>query len=234
MKLVIFDLDHTLVDLISIHDEATRELFKKFFGVDARLTEIDFAGKSLVDNFGKLAQLKKIPEEIFRKESHQLLENYETIFIEKLPKGQSKYILPGAKELLRKLPKTRHMIALCRGNSPAIVSSLLRVTNLDKYFKFCLSGGTEVAARADMVRLAIEKAKKLTGQEFRDRKVVVIGDSIRDIECGKLFNALTIAVATGFHSQDQLSAAGPDFLFASLKDYRKVLKAIDQLSTQGG
>jgi phosphoglycolate phosphatase-like HAD superfamily hydrolase len=78
-----------------------------------------------------------------------------------------------------------------------------------------------------MVRLAIDKAEKSTGRQFRDKNVVIIGDSLRDIECGKLFNARTIAVATGFHSQEELLKAGPDYLFDSLKDHRRVLKAID-------
>ena len=51
MKLIIFDLDQTLVDFLSVHDEVTRRLFKTLFNVDVRLSEIDFAGKSLNDNF---------------------------------------------------------------------------------------------------------------------------------------------------------------------------------------
>jgi phosphoglycolate phosphatase-like HAD superfamily hydrolase len=41
-----------------------------------------------------------------------------------------------------------------------------------------------------------------------------------------LFSALTIAVATGFHSEEELLKAEPDYLFDNLKDYRQVLKAI--------
>jgi beta-phosphoglucomutase-like phosphatase (HAD superfamily) len=55
VKLIVFDLDQTLVDFISVHDEVTQKLFRDFFGVDARLTEIDFAGKSLTENFRELA-----------------------------------------------------------------------------------------------------------------------------------------------------------------------------------
>jgi len=228
MKLIIFDLDQTLVEFLSVHNEVTQRLFKKFFDIDAKLTEIDFTGKSINDNFRELARLKNIPEDIFRNKSQQLLESYETTFSESLPPDAVKYVLPGAKELLSELSKTDHIIALYTGDSPEIVSSVFRATDLGKYFKFCLYG-TEVENRADMVRLAIEKAEKLTGREFRGKDVVIIGDSTRDIECGKPFNALTIAVATGFHSQVQLSAAGPDYLFADLKDYRKVLRAVEQL-----
>jgi phosphoglycolate phosphatase len=226
MKLVIFDLDQTLVDFIEAHDKATQRLFSDFFGVKAKLTEIDFAGKSLDDNFLELARLKGISEDVFRKNRQKSLENYETTFSNSLPADAEKYILPGARELLSELLNTDHITALYTGDSPGIVSSVFRVTGLGKYFKFCLYG-TEVNTRADMVTLAIGKATEMTGHDFKNKGIVIIGDSVRDIECGKLFNALTIAVATGFHSRAQLLAAGPDYLFTDLKDYQNILAAIE-------
>jgi len=228
MKLIIFDLDQTLVDFLPVHDEVTQRLFKKFFGVEARLTEVDFSGKSLIESFRELATLKNIPEDVFQKKNHHLLPSYEAIFIESLPSDAEKCVLPGARELLSELSQTEHIVALYTGDSSGIVSQVFRVTKIGKYFKFCLFG-TEVATRADMVSLAIERAEKLTGQKFKGRNIVIIGDSTRDIECGKLFQAMTIAVATGFHSQIQLSALKPDYLFENLKDYKKVLRAIEQL-----
>jgi phosphoglycolate phosphatase len=225
MKLIIFDLDQTLVNFLSVHGEATRRLFRRFFNVDARLTEIDFTGKSLVENFGQLARLKGIPEDLLRKEGDQMLESYETAFGESLPRDGAKYILPGARQLLSELSKTDHVVALYTGDSPRIVSHVFRVTGLGKYFKFCFYG-TEVETRADMVKLAINKAEESTGTEFRDKNIVVVGDSVRDVGCGKLFGALTIAVATGFHSKEELLKAGADYLFDSLEDYRKVLEVI--------
>ncbi len=225
MKLIIFDLDQTLVDFLSVHDEVTRRLFKRLFNVDVRLGEIDFAGKSLTENFRELARLKNIPEDVFQKKSHQLLESYETTFSEILPRDGANNILPGAKELLSKLSETENIVVLYTGDSPRIVRQVFNATNLGKYFKFCFYG-TEVATRADMVRLAIQKAEQLTGQRFKDKDIVIIGDSVRDVECGKLFNALTIAVATGFHSKVKLSAVGPDYLLDDLKNYRKIIEAI--------
>src|SRR3972149_2158239 len=100
MKLVIFDMDQTLVEFIAVHDEATRRLFRKFFNVDAALTEIDYAGRSLNESFRVLAGLKHVPEKDFREKSPRLLEAYDSAFGASLPAAAGKYVLPGVRELL--------------------------------------------------------------------------------------------------------------------------------------
>ena len=225
VKLVIFDLDQTLVDFISVHDEATREVFQKFFGVEARLTEIDFAGKSLTDIFLELATLKGIPESRVSEIGRELLETYERIFGEKLPRDTSNHVLPGVRRLLEELAKTDNFVVLYTGDSAGIVQRVLKATDLGRYFRFCVYG-TEAETRVGMVRLAVSKAENITHKKFRGKDIVIIGDSIRDVESGRQVNATTIAVATGFHSEEQLSVGGPDYMFRNLRNYRKVLQAI--------
>ncbi|MBI4334905.1 MAG: HAD family hydrolase [Chloroflexi bacterium] len=225
MKLIIFDLDQTLVDLIAIHDRSTREIFKKRFGVDARLTEIDFAGRSLVDNFLELARLKGLAASDVRRQIKEVLEAYERVFMANVPPDISRHVLPGALEVLDALSRTDNITVLYTGNSPRITSRVLQGAKLDRYFKFTLSG-TEVGQRSDMIKLAIEKAGELTGKEFRGKDVVVIGDSVRDIEAGRPFGALTIAVATGFHSPEMLAEQEPDFIFHNLEDTGRVMEIV--------
>ena len=228
MKLVIFDLDQTLVDLISVHDATVQELFKSYFGVDASLREIDFAGRSLTENMAELARLKGIAHSQFTKKSKLLLECYEKIFQAKIPPVASNYILPGVKPLLDELYKTRNLVVLYTGDSPGVTKCVLEATGLGKYFKFSVYG-TETKNRLDMARLAIKKAEQLTGARFKGKDVIIVGDSVRDVECGKQLNALTIAVATGFHSKEELLSKKPDYLFDNLEDYWKVLKIIEEL-----
>lgn len=225
MKLIIFDLDQTLVDSIEFHDRATVKIFRQFFGIEAHLTEVDLAGKSLTYNFSQLARLKGIHENIIQEKLLELLLNYDRAFTELLPPNATEYVLPGAKSLLEKLTGTDNLIMLYTGDSPAVTNALLKVTKLDKYFKYSFYG-TEVTHRSDMVWQAIAKAAELANKRFHDKDIVIIGDSLRDIECGKEFNALVIAVATGFHSAAQLKELKPDYLFKSLRDSRKILKAI--------
>lgn len=225
MKLVIFDLDQTLVDLTSVHNEAMQTIFREFFDVDARLTEVDFAGKSLTENFLELAKLKGIPENNLKENIGELLENYDRIFGQLLPQNASRHVLPGVTKLLEELSKTDNLIVLYTGDSPGVVARVFKATDLGRYFKFCFYG-TEVKTRVDMVRLAIAKVESLTGKKFKNKDIVIIGDSVRDTECGQQFNALTIAVATGFHSVEELSKLKPDYLFKDLRDYKKILRAI--------
>jgi len=228
MKLVIFDLDQTLVDLISVHDATVQELFKSYFGVDASLREIDFAGKSLTENLAELSRLKGIPEDVFTNKSKSLLEGYNKIFQAKIPPTAPKYILPGVKPLLDELSKTHNIVALYTGDSADVTKRILEVTDLDKYFKLS-AYGTETNSRVELAQKVIKEAEQLTGRRFVGNDVVIIGDSVRDVDCGNQLNALTIAVATGFHSEEELLSRKPDYLFKNLEDYRKVLKIIEGL-----
>lgn len=225
MKLVIFDLDQTLVDLMSVHDKAAEQVFQEFFNVKARLREIDSAGRSLIEIFVELAKLENLPEDKIRENSQKLLETYEKRFIDNFPQNPSRCVLPGVRKLLTHLSGAGHLVVLYTGDSANIVDKVLTATTLRKYFKFSVYG-TEVKTRVDMVKLAIEKAETLTGKKFKEKDIVIIGDSFRDIDCGKQLQALTIAVATGLHSEEELSKRKPDYLFKSLREYRRVLEAI--------
>jgi phosphoglycolate phosphatase len=226
MKLIIFDMDQTLVEVIGAHDEAASRVFKSFFNVEARLTEMDYAGRSLADSFLVLAGTRGIPESEIRDRMPRMLEAYGAAFAASLPTDASRFILPGVIPLLNELSGAGHFLALYTGDSPAVARAVLDATGLGGYFpyRFC---GTEVAARTDMIKQAAEVAARVTGREFKGKEIVVIGDSVRDIEAGRVQGALVIAVTTGRHTRDQLAAAGPDYLFDTLADYRAVRRAIE-------
>lgn len=225
MKLIIFDLDQTLVDFLSVHDQATMELFQKFFHTDASIKEIDYAGNSLIENFTRLAALKGIAADKIKNRAHELLGYYEEVFGKLLTQQSDKGILPGAKTLLNKLSKTDNFIVLYTGDSEGIVKHVFRVTGLGKFFRFAIYGN-DAETRHGLIKLAIEKAQRVTSREFRGRDVIVIGDSIRDIDAGKKLNTMTISVATGFHSVAELKKHHPDYIFKSLKDYAQIINLV--------
>lgn len=225
MKLVIFDLDQTLVELTDVHARLTHDELRRFFGIDAQLSEVDYAGRTLTDSWQRLARLHGVSEETFQAKIGDFLRAYDADFASVIPPDPATYVLPGARELLEDLSRTDSILVLYTGDSPGVARAVLAATGLDRYFAFRFFG-TEVAERADMVRNAIKAAEERVGREIKGQDVVIIGDSIRDVACGQVFNARTIAVATGFYSKAELLAAGPDHLVDSLRDYRAVLKLI--------
>ena len=66
--------------------------------------------------------------------------------------------------------------------------------------------------------MAAGRAADLVGRTFRGADTVIIGDTPRDIDCARAFEATVVAVATGNHSMVELGAHRPDRVFANLAD----------------
>jgi phosphoglycolate phosphatase len=226
MKLVIFDMDQTLVEVIDMHDRAACRVFQDFFNIDASLTEMDYAGRSLGESFQVLAASRGIPESEVRDKLPLMLEAYGRAFADSLPPDGARFVLPGVVPLLDELRAAGHFLALYTGDSPAVARAVLEATGLGEYFPYRFYG-TDVPARADMIRQAAVTAARVTGRTFQGRDVVVIGDSVRDIEAGRACGALVITVATGKHTRARLEAAGPDYLFDNLEDTAAVRRVIE-------
>ncbi len=225
MKLIIFDLDQTLVDFVDLHNEVTHRMLKRHFGVEAWLSEVEHAGRSQRDGMRNLAELKGIRADVFDSKADRMLEDFGVEFAASMPADVSKHVLPGAQELLEMLSRTGNMIVLYTGDAPGVIDAVFLATGLGRYFAYRYSG-TEVEKREDMVTLAIHEAEAATGREFKGKDLVIIGDSIRDMECGRKFNALAIGVATGYYSASELKKTGADLAVRSLEDSKTILAAI--------
>ncbi len=209
MKLVIFDLDHTLVNIFRLHDRALHYSMQKVFGIKTCFNEIDFTGKKISTSMAALCKLHKTPAT-----KHQIaraLKAYEQFFIKNLPKNTNPYVLKGAKPLLKKL-STKHFLALVTADIKTIAQQVMKRAGLDNHFKVKIYAD-DGATRAGLVKKAIRLAKQ---KGFKGKDVVVIGDSPRDIQAGRANKAITIGVATGTHSVAQLKKAKAHYAFKNL------------------
>jgi phosphoglycolate phosphatase-like HAD superfamily hydrolase len=225
LKLVVFDLDQTLVDAVAIHDRAATAVFRHFFGVDGGLLKVEYAGRSLIENFISVARYNGIPEERVLEKAPAMLDHYDRDFMANFPDDCPECILPGAVELLGALKDSGNILALYTGDSRLVAETMLEKTGLGRFFEYRFYG-TEVKRRPDMISLAVEEVRKATGKKFNGRDIVVVGDSVKDIEAGKEHRAKTVAVATGAYSETELNRQRPDYVFKSMKDWRRVLEAI--------
>lgn len=215
-KLILFDVDQTLVDALEYHNVAYKKAFKEVFNVDAQLTDIGFAGKIIPNIVRELAGLKGIPKEVVESKLKETIERIESFFRESVDKGEIR-VLPGVKELLGKLRKRNHFLGVVTGNPEDITQTILEKSGLKGYFDIFVYG-SEGKDRVELVGMAIAGAERKFGTKFFGKDVVIVGDSIHDIECGKPHGSLTVAVTTGFYSKGELKKHSPDYLFQDLTD----------------
>ena len=115
-------------------------------------------------------------------------------------------------------------MGLVTGNTEAIAWLKLEKTGLKKYFKFG-GFGDHVMKRSGIVKKALEASVECIGTMEREN-IFLVGDTPRDILGGHKMGLITIGVATGDFSRDQLLQSGADFILENLKDTDKVLKII--------
>jgi HAD superfamily hydrolase (TIGR01549 family) len=216
MKLVIFDLDHTLVNLFSVHDKAYHKTMEEIFGIKACYKRLDYTGKRIPDLIREYALKAGVTMPVIRMNLEEAERVYELNFAMNL-RNARKHVLPGAVKLLAALQK-KHKLALVTGDLRSIAALVLKETGLDAFFPI-IATAEDALTRAGIVKRAIKKAGKVS-------EVWVIGDSTRDIEAGKANGAKTIAVMTGEHDEKTLRAAKPAYIFKGLTPTTRILEAI--------
>ncbi len=216
-KLVILDLDNTLVDFFKIHDIAFHKTLRKMFGCPGCYKKVDFAGRIIPDSITDMCRICKVPSEYVKKNMKKAMAQYEKAFLNAIPKNAKKQIMPGAVKLLNALKKS-HKLALVTSDDRIVAKKILKATDLGRYFRVKVYG-EDAKTRPGRVKLAIKKAK-------HKGDVVVIGDSVHDIVSGKAVKAKTVGMLTGPTKKERLLKHKPDYIFRNFRNTKKILEAI--------
>jgi phosphoglycolate phosphatase-like HAD superfamily hydrolase len=125
-------------------------------------------------------------------------------------------LLPGVKNLLEQL-KAREDVALglLTGNLQQAAQIKLSHVGITDFFSFG-GFGDHFADRNDVAASAVTAAQAELGDRFDPNKMLVIGDTVNDVRCGRSIGAKVVAVETGGGSREQLQGAAPDLLLADL------------------
>jgi len=223
-KLVLFDLDKTLLFGIAAHRKAFHEAFKEIYGVDTTIDIIDHQG--MTDQQIIIRVLKKL--RFSDSEIKPKLKECMRFMAEEFEKAaeQEKIVpLPGAKELLEELSKRNVLLGMVTGNLEPIAWCKLQKAGLNPYFRFG-TFGSDAIERNTLVKIALKKAKEEFGFELDGNNAFLLGDTPRDVVAGKTAGVKTIGIATGDFSTEELKEAGADFVLEDLKDTKKVLAVI--------
>ena len=225
-RLLLFDIDGTLMLLDNVADRAFKAMGRELFGIEASLYDIRFSGKTDSQIFEEILSGKGVTRDEFLSKRTLAFDRYSFYFKQYLQDGDGYRIYPGVIPLLENLAKTDSVyLGLVTGNIEFTAWKKLEKAGLRKYFAFG-AFGNESKDRSELVGIALQRAHERLQISFQGREIVIIGDSVHDVECGKRYGARSIAVATGFHTWEELTRALPDILLDDLGNYRAVIQAI--------
>jgi phosphoglycolate phosphatase len=222
-RLLLFDIDGTLIHSGGAGVHALKSAFKERFGIDDDLRNIEIAGMTDSGIVVSILNKHKIPAS--NENMSAFLDSYVHFLSLELPRRKGT-LLPGVLELLERLKSRPHLVlALLTGNVSRGAQLKLEHYGVWHFFEF----GAFADDHRDRNRLgsfARAGGKENHGSVFSASAIDVIGDTPRDIACGRALGARTVAVATGTWSRDELSKYDPDFLIDDLSDVETVIHTL--------
>jgi phosphoglycolate phosphatase len=215
-KLILFDIDGTLIRTGGAGVKAFACAFKMEFGLADGSEKLKFAGRtdvSLVREFFSLHQIEPTPKHF---------ERFFAVYVaclEKMILECKGEVCPGIADLmkeLRALP-TPPLFGLLTGNIRH--GAQIKLQHFNLWNEFIFGGFADDHEERDCIAaIAKKRGADLLNQPLRDEEVLVIGDTPLDIRCARAINAKVLAVGTGGASLEELKSHRPDWVVRNLAE----------------
>lgn len=222
--LLLFDIDGTLIStngvagklmLKALEEEIQRPVpydLSVFIGSTDRYILRRFIAR----HNGNIPDLEKVIDRV--------MQRYLSLLEKKFKEPGISRVLPGVRQLLDSLSEHKGFsVGLLTGNVRKGAFIKLQNAGLDSYLPVG-AFGDDNPDRNKLAAIAIERAQKFYRKKFLPENVWIIGDSPKDILCAKANGLKAFAVASGWHSMEELSRHQPDVLLPDLGDTRQVME----------
>ncbi|MDI6728113.1 MAG: HAD-IA family hydrolase [Thermodesulfovibrionales bacterium] len=213
VKLIIFDLDGTLIDSSIDITNAINYAIEPY-GVKPVTVEetIGLVGEGITRLMGKIldrSQTKEIDKDIL---VDRFLEHYSSHLIDNTT------VYPGVRETLERLKDYKK--AVISNKREALSTKILDDLGLLKYLDLVVGSDTTPERKPSPIPILYV----LTKLNIKTEDAVIVGDSNFDIEAGKAAGIKTIAVTYGYRPLDLLK--GADYLIDKMSELVNILRLL--------
>ena len=227
MRLVLFDIDGTLVNSLGAGKAALESAMMSVYGETGPIASFDFHGRTDPAIVRGLLSAVGWPDADIEAGFDATWEAYLAALDRELIERDGRvHPLPGVKRLLAAVEEdSRFAPGLVTGNMEGGATRKLEAAGLAGRFAFG-AYGSDSEWREDLPPLARERAQGTYGRLFDLETAVVVGDTPEDIRCARANGARALAVSTGRHSVEELREHGPDAVFENLSETSRVVKML--------
>jgi phosphoglycolate phosphatase-like HAD superfamily hydrolase len=229
--LVLWDVDHTLIETHGVGNELYRAAFEAVTGRSLE-REPEITGRTERAILAETLRLHRIEPT----QDHQtryaaaLAQQYEQHIDELRERGR---VLPGAAGALQAVARVPGVVqTVLSGNLRAVARTKLRAFRLDDLLDLDIGAyGDDEEDRPRLVAVAQRLAGGKYHGPFDRTNTVIIGDSPSDVQTGLDGGATVIGIASGKTSRDQLLHAGADAALEDLHDATTVAGTVRSVVT---
>jgi phosphoglycolate phosphatase len=227
VKAVIFDLDGTLVkfklDIKACRTEVIQYLTEQ--GFPRSLFSMKESAFDMLVKVKKYIATKEIEAQKFaeiEKTVFSIVEEFE------LEAARTTEMFPGIPETLKALKDTNLKIALCTISGEKATKYIFDRFRLEPFFDAVIVREDVPEVKPNPIHLeAVLEALKVGAQE-----VVLVGDSVKDIECAVPLNVLAVGVTTGLSSIEQLTCSGAHYIASSANDIPILIQQLNRKNSE--
>ncbi|HMF11969.1 MAG TPA: HAD hydrolase-like protein [Gemmataceae bacterium] len=222
MHVCLFDIDGTLISSGGAGKAALAAALRAEFGVDHFVEQVQLSGRTdraIVRDLFRLHDIEDTPA---------ARERFFSAYLARLPDCLARLkgaVLPGIASFLQYLSERDDVaVGLLTGNVRA--GARLKLGHYKLWHHFAFGGfGDHHHDRDQVAQEALREIHtRFDGTTPPDR-VWVIGDTPLDVRCARCIGVRSLAVATGWHTLEELTACKPDLALADLSDPTPLLAA---------
>lgn len=227
-RLILFDIDGTLLRTNGAARRAFHRALLEVFGTAGSIATCTFDGKT----DPQIAREILCSAGLTNGTVDRLLPELWRAYLRELAAELSHAadgieVLAGVVRLLDALEEYRDtaLVGLLTGNIERGAELKLAAARLSG--RFALGAyGSDHERRDALPPIAVERARALCGRVFSGAEIVIVGDTPSDVTCGRALGVRSVAVATGRYNRAALAEAGADVVLDDFSDTEASLAAL--------